>query len=668
MLCILTLHLIDRFMKKYYALAILITLSIAPATAQYTRHIVQFKDKKGTQFTIANPSAYLSAKALARRTAQNIAIDSTDLPISRDYLDSIAAVPGVTIMNKSKWLNQILVRITDPNALTKINSFPFVRSATAIAPRLNPGQTVSKNIIEETELTVDNVRQQGITGADIDYGSAVNQIRIHKGEFLHNLGFTGQPITMAILDAGFLNYKNNPAFDSVRLQGRVLGEWDYVANHASVNEDNNHGANCFSIIAANRPGMIVGSAPHAKFWLFRTEDVGSEYPVEEQNWAAAAEFADSTGVDMISSSLGYADFDNPALNYTHAQRNGNVAISTRAADLAAKKGIIVMNSAGNNGGVAGDLRYVSCPADGDSVCTVGAVDVNGNIAAFSSWGPNGAGRQKPNMVSVGAGTVYANTSGVAVAGNGTSYSNPNLAGLLACLWQAFPELNNMQIIDAAQRSSNRYNNPDVRYGYGIPDFRKAFVTILQQRASVSSSLQTDKCVASVSWQSKDNSTMQYRVQRKLPQDADFITIDTVKSGGVDFQRRSYVYADNLIDILGNVQYRVQQIVTADTTVTLGETSVNVVDICTLPSTPVLSVSPNPVRGNMLKITIASGVALSDMHIMVVNMSGQVVTRAKRSAGRGYSVQEVGLANLAAGMYVVKVYNGNEEIFTGKIIK
>jgi serine protease AprX len=469
-------------MRRYFTLTLLVTIAAVTVQAQYTRHIVQFTDKKGTQGAIANPSAYLSAKAVARRQLQNIAIDSTDLPISKAYLDSIASVPNVTILNRSKWLNQILIRTSDPNALVKINSFPFVKSRTGVAPRINLNGSVvqGKKFPEgETELTASTGRVQGTDDILLDYGSTANQIKIHKGDYLHNLGFTGGAITIAILDAGFLAYKTNPALDSVRLQGRILGEWDYVMNEASVNEDFAHGANCFTIIASNKPGVIVGSSPHSKFWLLRTEDAGSEYIVEEQNWAAGAEFADSAGVDMISSSLGYYDFDDPSFDHSYAQRDGNTSIVTRAADLAAHKGIIVMNSAGNSGALSNDDKFVACPADGDSVVSVGAVTNAGVIASFSSWGPNGAGKLKPNIVSVGQGTVYASTAGNPVSGNGTSYSNPNMAGLIACFWQAFPEFNNMQLIDVVQRSADRFNNPDMRYGYGIPDFRKAFCRQVQ---------------------------------------------------------------------------------------------------------------------------------------------------------------------------------------------
>ena len=474
-------------MKRISTLNVLISCFALNSSAQYTRFIVELTDKKGTQFSLSNPSAYLSSKAIQRRTIQKIAIDSTDLPISKTYLDSIASVPNVTIRNQSKWLNQILVITADPAAVTKINSFPFVKSTKEIAPVSNPGdEIISKKKNDTYELGSEILskmnsgsRTNGVQ--DIQYGSTFNQIHIHEGEYLHNLGFTGKGITIAVLDAGFLSYKTNPAFDSMRLQGRVLGEWDYVMNEASVNEDHFHGAYCLSIIASNRPGSIVGSAPHASFWLLRTEDVFTEYPVEEQNWAAAAEFADSAVTDMISTSLGYNLFDNPIYNHTYPERNGNTTIITRAADLAAHKGIIVTVSAGNDGGRTDDYKFVSCPGDADSVLTVGATNGAGAIAAFSCWGPNSAGKVKPNVVSVGQGTILANVAGNPVGGNGTSYANPNMAGLVACLWEAFSEFTNMEIIDAVQKSADHFLNPDARFGYGIPNFRVAYEMLLQER-------------------------------------------------------------------------------------------------------------------------------------------------------------------------------------------
>lgn len=651
-------------MKKTFTLTVVMAAFVLAASAQYTRHIVQFTDKKGTQYTLANPAAYLSPKALERRTKQGVAIDSTDLPLSKAYLDSIAAVPNVTILNQSKWLNQILIRTSDPAALAKINSFPFVRSNTAIAPRINTGGIGNKKF-EDDATEVITARQQSAQEVQLDYGGTINQIKIHKGEFLHNLGFTGQSMTIAILDAGFFAYLTNPALDSVRLQGRVLGTWDYVQGNASVNEDNSHGANCFSIIASNRPGVIVGSAPHSKFWLLRTEDAATEYPVEEQNWAAGAEFADSAGVDMISSSLGYVDFDNPIYNHSYAQRDGNTSMITRAADLAAKKGIIVMNSAGNTGTSGGDAKFIGCPADGDSVVAVGATDANGNIASFSSWGPNGAGKLKPNIVSVGQGTVYASSAGNAVAGNGTSYSNPNIAGLIACFWQAFPELNNMQLIDAVQKSAHKYNNPDIRFGYGLPDFRKAFYTVLKERATLST--MPGNCANAINWQSKDNSTMQYRVQRKLTQDADFVTIATLNGKSAAFQQNNYTYADTVNNYAGAAQYRVLQVVGTDSALEIGATTVTIANACLGAVVPTFAIRPNPVRNGMLQLYVSSSQSLPNLNIVVVNMMGQIVKKVRKSASVGNTLQQVPLNGMASGMYVIKVFSGNEEVFTGKLI-
>jgi serine protease AprX len=233
---------------------------------------------------------------------------------------------------------------------------------------------------------------------------------------------------------------------------------------------------------------MVGTAPKAHFWLFRTEDAFSEYPVEEQNWVAGAEFADSAGTDMISSSLGYSSFDAAIFNHSYAQRDGKTSMISIGASLAVKKGILVTNSAGNSGNSPTD-KYVLCPADAEAVLTIGATDINGKIAGFSSWGPNGAGLQKPNIVSVGAPAVVAATNtGAPMNASGTSLSNPNICGLIACLWQAFPEFSNLEIIDAVQKSSNKYTSPDYQYGYGIPNMRIAYQNLLQQRI-INNSLQ-----------------------------------------------------------------------------------------------------------------------------------------------------------------------------------
>jgi hypothetical protein len=286
-------------------------------------------------------------------------------------------------------------------------------------------------------------------------------------------------MTVAVFDAGFLGYLTNSGFDSIRNNNRIAGTWDFVKNESSVNEDHVHGMWCFSIMAANKPGQMVGTAPDATYYLFRTEDAASEYPIEEQNWAAAAEMADSLGVDLISSSLGYTEFDNSTFDYEYADMNGDNTIITRAADFAAKKGMIVTNSVGNYGGNA--WKYLVAPSDGDSVLAVGATNASGQIASFSSYGPSADGRVKPDVVSVGWNTFIINTSGNVAQGNGTSFSNPNIAGLITCLWQAFPDFNNIEILNAVKQSANKYATPDERFGYGIPNMKKAFELLLNER-------------------------------------------------------------------------------------------------------------------------------------------------------------------------------------------
>ncbi|HSC38760.1 MAG TPA: S8 family serine peptidase, partial [Chitinophagaceae bacterium] len=350
------------------------------------------------------------------------------------YIDSILSVPNVSWLNQSKWMNQVCIKITDAAALTKINSFPFVKVSSPIAVRMAvPAWAPTTDKLEDIdgEERAGGIESpSGVQANYYNYGNNLPQVHIHQGEYLHNLGFHGENMTIAILDAGFYGYLTNPMFDSVRLNSQILGTYDYVNLKTSVNEENYHGMSCFSTIAANRPGIMTGTSPKAKFWLLKTEDVTSEYPVEEQNWAAAAEFADSAGADLISTSLGYDIFLDHSFDHLYVDRNGHTALSTRAANLAVSKGILVTASAGNDGTSANENKYILCPADGDSVLTIGATDVNGTIASFSCWGPNSSGRVKPDVVSVGYNSIVSNTVGNPVALSGTSFSNPNLAGLV----------------------------------------------------------------------------------------------------------------------------------------------------------------------------------------------------------------------------------------------
>ena len=663
-------------MKLFYLGVCMILLWSTELNAQYTKHIIQFKDKGGNAHSLSNPSTYLSSKAIARRTKQKIGIDSTDLPVTQSYLDSIRNVPNVTILNYSKWLNQVLIQTPDANALARINGFPFVKTTRPIATMAKPqdDEIINKRFKETITPLPDrslisqsnNQRQVlGGLGNTINYGNNFRQIQIHEGEYLHNLGFTGRNVTIAFLDAGYQGYKTNPVFDSVRLQNRILGEYDFVKNEQSVNEDHVHGMYCLSTVASNRPGSMVGTAPHANFWLFRTEDAATEFPIEEQHWAAAAEFADSAGVDMISSSLGYAEFNDPSFNHSYSQRDGNTTIITIAADLAARKGIIVMNSVGNSGGLATDFKYVSCPADGDSVVAVGATDVNGNIAAFSSYGPNGAGKLKPNIVSVGQGTIISNTAGNASSGNGTSFSNPNVAGLIACLWQAFPEFTNMQIIDEVQKSAHKFTNPDARYGYGIPNFRKAFYSLLNR--SFSANIVSSGCSATISWTSKDNKSMRYELERKMESDTGFIKIATLNGQSDSFKLNNYSYKDLLItgSPSEQVAYRLKQSTTADTTVVLYTNAFQLTEICTVGDR--LIVRPNPFSSN-ISIVLGTSNSVSKLSISLADMTGKTLYRFVGSKQSGNLYLDIPTPSLPAGLYILTVRDAKKILYTRKVVK
>ncbi len=474
--------------KKYLFLFALIFFSLH-LSAQFTKYVIRFKDKTGTPFSISDPSKFLSARAIERRAKQHIAINETDLPVTPAYIDSIKSVSNVTVLDVSKWFNQVCIATTDSTAISKINSFPFVIKTepvkrlmnTKISGRIQSSFTMTRDKFTEQIKGVTSPLSPPVSENYYSYGDSYEQIHIHDGEYLHNQGFRGQGMLIAILDAGFYHYKSLPAFDSVNINRRVVDTYDFVAKEASVDEDFYHGMMCFSIIAGNIPGQLVGSCPDAKFLLYRSEDVGSESPVEEQYWIAAAERADSAGADIISTSLGYNQFDNPVFDYTYSDMNGKTTIIAKAATLAARKGMIVVAAAGNDGD--NSWHYLETPGDADSIITVGAIDRSGAVASFSSYGPASDGRVKPTAASVGFGTALSSTTGLIQVGDGTSFATPNLAGLVTCLWQAFPEFTNMQIIEAVKKNSGIYNNPNDRIGYGIPDFKKAFDDLSQQRAA-----------------------------------------------------------------------------------------------------------------------------------------------------------------------------------------
>ena len=323
-------------MKKLIVVLIGSCLLFTEIHAQFTRYVVRLKNKGGNPFSLSTPSSYLSQRALDRRTRYGIAIDSTDLPVTPSFVTQIAAVANVTVLNVSKWHNSIAIQTSDPNAITTINGLAFVQSVSPIAARTQNINNGKLDVVEQPY--VPSQRGTDITADYFNYGAgSLAEINLHKGQFLHNIGLRGQAMLIALLDGGFFNYNILGAMDSIILNNQVKDTWDFYSRNSIVSDDHPHGMQCLSTIAAYIPGQFIGMAPKANFVLYRTEDVNSEYPIEEFNMVCGMERADSAGADVISASLGYSDFDNPALNHTYADMNGNTTLAAVGADLAAKK-------------------------------------------------------------------------------------------------------------------------------------------------------------------------------------------------------------------------------------------------------------------------------------------------------------------------------------------
>jgi serine protease AprX len=319
--------------------------------------LVNLTDKKHSNYTIDKPGEFLSQRSLERRAKAGIAISEIDLPASKFYIDSLKSL-GLRIVNVSKWMNSVSVFSTDTLLIDTLDRLSFVRSVGL--------DKVESNVLEMSMSKKAPVKQYGTEEFDSSYfatyGTSFKQIQIHNGHLMHNEGYQGQGMHIAILDAGFYKVDQLSAFDSLWANNQILGVRDFVDGDMQVYDASDHGMKVLSTMAGNIPGQLLGTAPKASYWLLRSEQAATEYIIEEHNWVVAAEFADSVGVDIINSSLGYSDFDDASTSHTYADLDGNTTIITRAADIAASKGILVVTSAGNEG--VSQWKYISAPADG----------------------------------------------------------------------------------------------------------------------------------------------------------------------------------------------------------------------------------------------------------------------------------------------------------------
>lgn len=422
-------------------------------------------DKQGTTGSLEHPTRFLSRRSIERRQRQGLAVDSTDLPVSARYLRLIEN-DDVTIIGKSRWQNSILVRVRDTTVIRHVSKLPCVKDTRLVwlAPdSITPSATKTKYHDDFEDR--DSVSNEY-------YGSTARQIRTLNGHRLHDSGLRGEAMMIAVLDGGFKNVDKIPAFQHIDIRG-----WhDFVTPQSpSIFAETDHGTKVLSAMGIFAPHYFVGTAPKASYWLLRCEDTQTEQEVEEDYWTMAAEFADSVGCDLINSSLGYNEYDHPQMSYRQWQLNGRTAFVSRSASMLAGKGIILVNSAGNSG--MGTWKKIGVPADADHILTVGAIlaDKPNKIAPFSSVGPTQDQRVKPDVVAIGAPARLVNGRGIIIDDMGTSFSTPVVCGLMACLWQALRNKTAEEMIDLIRQAGNNYEHPDNIYGYGMPDFWRAYM-------------------------------------------------------------------------------------------------------------------------------------------------------------------------------------------------
>jgi serine protease AprX len=429
---------------------------------------VYFTDKPDSQFYFDNPLEMLSQRALDRRTNQGIVLDEKDIPIHQLYIDQITASLGIEVKAKSKWLNALHIRgsVEDIEALA---DFSFVDRIHFANRTLNTQNRISQS------YKVKSVQKQLDTQEDFVYGNSANQIQMLNGHLLHQQNFTGTGKIIAVMDAGFPGVNTASSFQRIRDNNQILGGYNFVSRSENFYTANAHGTLVLSLMAGFVENQLVGTAPDSGYYLFITEDNADENPVEESYWVEAAEFADSLGVDIINTSLGYFTYNNPNYSYTSADMDGETSFIARGADIAFSRGMICVTSAGNSG--AGANPYISTPADAVHTLTVGSVKFDETYSVFSSIGPTSDGRIKPDVMAQGQNPYYSTTTGsVANTASGTSFSGPIIAGMVASFWQAIPWATNQQVVDFVRQSADRFTNPNAQFGYGIPDFQLALET------------------------------------------------------------------------------------------------------------------------------------------------------------------------------------------------
>lgn len=447
--------------NKMLALCFLLTicnLYLYSNNGDYYIFRLQLSDKDTLKYSIAEPESYLSKRSIDRRKMQNIDVDIKDYPISELYLKTIENL-GYNIVAKSKWLNTVCIYTSDSLNIENFKNIDFIEKVDFVWKSKNDSLNKEKSSRKKIKIP----QHKAIN----NYGYGYDQIRLLNGEELHKKGYKGEGIEIAIIDAGFKNLKEILLLDNIKIKGHK----NFVYNGEDMFTSSSHGLNVLSILATNIPKTYIGTAPKANYWLLRSEDGRSEYPIEEDYWIAATEYADSVGINIINTSLGYTRFDAPAKSYTKENLDGQTSNMSKVAQIAADKGIFMNISAGNEGGSSWGV--ISVPGDVKDVLTVGSIKRNYTLSDFSSIGLENLGYTKPDVVALGDEINVINENGDITPSSGTSFSGPVMTGMAACLWQAYPTLTNKELLDIIRKSANKYDKPSIYYGYGMPDMEKA---------------------------------------------------------------------------------------------------------------------------------------------------------------------------------------------------
>ena len=437
-------------------------VSFPGGKCQMYRLYLKDKDLDHTPFSVNRPSEFLSQRSIDRRKRQGIPIDLTDLPVAPAYEKQVAEA-GIEIVGKSKWNNTLLIRIHKDKELRKLEGLEFI---TKMKKVFQAPDSVSQRM----RSNVRNGLNEWGSGNGV-YGAADAQLKSLNGKRLHESGYRGRGMMIAVFDGGFMNADKIPALHKIKLAGVK----DFVVPESkNVFGEMEHGTMVLSTMAANAPDFYVGVAPEAQYLLIRCEDERTESLAEEDYWASAAEYADSCGVDVINSSLGYHGFDDSSMDHHYYEQDGKTVLISRTASMCADKGIVCVNSAGNDG--MGSWKKINFPADATDILTVGSINEHGANAAFSAVGPTADGRIKPDVMAFGSPTCVITGRGSIINDNGTSFSSPLVAGMVACLWQALPGKTAKQIIKLVKLAGDNQQHPDNIFGYGVPDFWKAYQT------------------------------------------------------------------------------------------------------------------------------------------------------------------------------------------------